>query len=60
MLVTINAKLLDAGKNEGCVSFTLLNELILQVIYMHIILYFHIHLMVTIHLLFQVHILLFN
>jgi len=28
MLVTIKAKLLDAGKNEGCVSFTLLNELI--------------------------------
>jgi RNA polymerase primary sigma factor len=28
MLVNIKAKLLDAGKNEGCVSFTLLNELI--------------------------------
>jgi len=28
MLVTIKAKLLDAGKIEGCVSFTLLNELI--------------------------------
>jgi RNA polymerase primary sigma factor len=28
MLVTIKAKLLDAGKSEGCVSFTLLNELI--------------------------------
>jgi RNA polymerase primary sigma factor len=28
MLVVIKAKLLDAGKNEGCVSFTLLNELI--------------------------------
>jgi RNA polymerase primary sigma factor len=28
MLVKIKAKLLDAGKNEGCVSFTLLNELI--------------------------------
>jgi RNA polymerase primary sigma factor len=28
MLVTIKAKLLKAGKNEGCVSFTLLNKLI--------------------------------
>ena len=28
MLVTIKSKLLDAGKIEGCVSFTLLNELI--------------------------------
>jgi RNA polymerase primary sigma factor len=28
MLVTIKAKLLNAGKTEGCVSFTLLNELI--------------------------------
>ena len=28
MLVTIKAKLLDAGKVEGCVTFTLLNELI--------------------------------
>jgi len=28
MLVNIKARLLDAGKNEGCVSFTLLNELI--------------------------------
>ena len=28
MLVTIKAKLLDAGKNEGCVSFTLINELL--------------------------------
>ena len=28
MLLTIKAKLLDAGKNEGCVSFTLLNDLI--------------------------------
>ena len=28
MLVTIKAKLLDAGKNEGCVSFSLLHELI--------------------------------
>src|SRR5210317_445135 len=28
MLVTIKAKLLKEGKNEGCVSFTLLNELI--------------------------------
>ena len=28
MLVTIKAKLLDAGKNEGCISFTILNELI--------------------------------
>lgn len=28
MLVAIKTKLLKAGKNEGCVSFTLLNELI--------------------------------
>jgi RNA polymerase primary sigma factor len=28
MLVTIKAKLLDACKSEGCVSFTLLNELL--------------------------------
>jgi RNA polymerase primary sigma factor len=28
MLVTIKAKLLDAGKIEGCISFDLLNELI--------------------------------
>jgi RNA polymerase primary sigma factor len=28
MLVTIKAQLLKEGKNEGCVSFTLLNELI--------------------------------
>ena len=28
MLVTIKAKLLDAGKTEGCVSFTLINELL--------------------------------
>jgi len=28
MLVTIKAKLLAAGKNEGCVSFILLNEII--------------------------------
>ena len=28
MLVSIKAKLLNAGKNEGCVSFTLLNKLI--------------------------------
>jgi RNA polymerase primary sigma factor len=28
MLVTIKAKLLDAGKIEGCISFSLLNELI--------------------------------
>ncbi|MBW2466377.1 MAG: sigma-70 family RNA polymerase sigma factor [Deltaproteobacteria bacterium] len=28
MLVSIKAKLLKAGKSEGCVSFTLLNELI--------------------------------
>ena len=28
MLVSIKAKLLNAGKNEGCVSFTLLNDLI--------------------------------
>ncbi len=28
MLVTIKAKLLDAGKIEGCISFAMLNELI--------------------------------